>query len=311
MSQSIPRLIDESAPIASRLTGRCVFSVDVEDWFHILDVPSTPHLETWDSLPSVVERNFLRLLDLFELSNVRVSCFFLGWIARRYPKLVTEAARRGHEIASHGYGHRLVFEMTEREFREDALLARRVLEDVAGCEITGYRSAGFSATEKTTWFFRALVEAGHQYDSSVFPASRQHGGMASANRAPHIIQTDSGPLAEFPISVVDALGRPLCFFGGGYLRLFPYSLIRRMGRRVIREGRPIVFYVHPREIDPAHPRLPMPAHRRFRSYTNLHTTESKIRRLLSEFSFVTFREFMNQWDAWPEAEGRVRLGEAR
>jgi polysaccharide deacetylase family protein (PEP-CTERM system associated) len=288
--------------IALEHAGKCVFTVDVEDWFHILDLPNAPQIDAWDGLPSVVERNFLRLLDLFDAAHVRTTCFFLGWIGRRYPKLVTEAALRGHEIASHGYAHRLVFELTEQEFREDALLSRKMLEDVAGCRVSGYRAAGFSATEQTGWFFRALVEAGYRYDSSVFPAARQHGGIVGASRAPQILRTESGPLLEFPISVVDAVGRPICFFGGGYLRLFPSRVIRRMAHRVLREGRPVVFYVHPREIDPGHPRLPMPAHRRFKSYVNLSTTEGKIQQLLSEFSFVTFQELASRLEVVEERQ---------
>jgi polysaccharide deacetylase family protein (PEP-CTERM system associated) len=280
--------------IRPELAGKCIFSVDVEDWFHILQVPGAPGLEAWDGLPSVVEANFMRMLDLFDTADVRVTCFFLGWIARRYPQLVAEAFWRGHEIASHGYAHRLVFEMTEREFREDALLARRVLEDVTGSRVIGYRSAGFSATDKTPWFFRALIEAGYEYDSSVFPATRQHGGISGASRVPHVVWTESGSMLEFPISVVDALGRATCFFGGGYLRLFPYAVIGRMARRVIREGRPVIFYIHPREIDPGHPRLPMPLHRRFKSYINLRSTEGKIQRIISEFPMATFQEFLDR-----------------
>jgi polysaccharide deacetylase family protein (PEP-CTERM system associated) len=289
-----PQPCQDEMLIGPEHTGKCMFSVDVEDWFHILDLPNAPPIDAWDSLPSVVERNFMRLLDIFDVANVRTTCFFLGWIAQRYTTLVTEAARRGHEIASHGYAHRLVFEMTEREFREDALQSRRILEDVAGCRVDGYRAAGFSATAQTAWFYRALAEAGYRYDSSVFPASRQHGGQAGASRTPHVVRTEAGPILEFPISIVDAAGRPLCFFGGGYLRLFPHWVIRKMAHRVIREGRPVVFYVHPREIDPGHPRLPMPLHRRFKSYVNLDTTEPKIRQLLSEFSFITFQDFASR-----------------
>ena len=273
------------------LRGKCIFSVDVEDWFHILDLPSAPPHSVWPTLPSVVETNFMRLLDMFDVANVRTTCFFLGWIGEHYPHLVIEANRRGHEIASHGYAHRLVYEMTEQEFRDDALLSRSILEDIVGREVIGYRSAGFSATEQTGWFFRSLVETGYRYDSSIFPARRQHGGVVGANRAPHVIETESGPVLEFPISVVDALGRAICFFGGGYLRLFPYQMIRRMSDRVVRDDRPVVFYVHPREIDPTHPRLAMPLHRRFKSYVNLKTTEGKVQRLLSDFSFVTLRDY--------------------
>jgi len=269
-----------------------IFSVDVEDWFHILDVPGAPALSSWHQLPSIVEPDFRRLLDLFDQHHARVTCFFLGWIAERYPHLVREAAARGHEIASHGYAHRLVYQSSRQEFFEDASRARRLLEDLAGAPVLGYRSAGFSVTESTQWFFEALVEAGYAYDSSVFPGPRGHGGMSHAPREPHRIPTPAGPLMEFPITVSTLLAKPLCFFGGGYLRLFPSWLIRRAVRQVLAEGRPVVFYIHPREIDPSHPRVPMPLARRFKSYVNLATTETKLRRILTEFPVTTFRDFM-------------------
>jgi polysaccharide deacetylase family protein (PEP-CTERM system associated) len=271
-----------------------IFSVDVEDWFHILDDPSVPAIDQWAGLPSRVERNFTKLLDLFSEKNVQVTCFFLGWVAARFPHLVKEAASRGHEVASHGYGHRLVYELSRTEFYEDVRCARLLLEDIAGVEVVGYRAPGFSTTEETPWFFDALAEAGYQYDSSVFPARRAHGGMPHAQRKPHHIGKHDA-LLEIPISVVDLLGKPMCFFGGGYLRLFPYRLIRKMARQVLSEGRPVVFYVHPREIDPAHPRLPMSPIRRFKSYVNLETTEGKLRRILQDFPVTTFKNLLSNY----------------
>jgi polysaccharide deacetylase family protein (PEP-CTERM system associated) len=271
--------------------GQCLFSVDVEDWFHILDLPSTPSLSEWGTLPSRVEKNFNRLLDLFSQKRVLTTCFFLGWIAERFPQLVREAAARGHEIASHGYSHRLVYELSKEEFQRDAARSRGILEDLAGVAVTGYRSAGFSVTERTPWFFDALAKTGYEYDSSVFPSPRGHGGVSTDRRSPHVI--DSSPeIIEFPITVSDVLGRPMCFFGGGYLRLFPYWLIRHMSKSVLDEGRPVVFYIHPREIDPHHPRLPMSLGRRFKSYVNLESTEGKLKRLLDEFPMTTFRDFV-------------------
>lgn len=277
-----------------------IFSVDVEDWFHILDIAGAPVLSSWETLPSRVEANFRRLLELFGRHNARVTCFFLGWIGERYPHLVREAAAQGHEIASHGYAHRLVYDMSRQQFVEDASRARRILEDVAGVPVLGYRSAGFSVTERTMWFFDALLEAGYEYDSSVFPAARGHGGVRNFRREPHRVANDPDGIMEFPITVSDLLGMPLCFFGGGYLRLFPYWLIRRAARQVLAEGRPVIFYIHPREIDPSHPRLPMPTARRFKSYVNLRTTESKLERILGEFSLTTFRDFLMSPRYWPE-----------
>jgi polysaccharide deacetylase family protein (PEP-CTERM system associated) len=277
--------------------------VDVEDWFHILDVPSAPPLPAWDTLPSRVESNFRRLLDLFGAKKARVTCFFLGWVGERFPHLVKEAARRGHEIGSHGYAHRLVYEMARAEFGEDVRRARTLLEDIAGCPVRGYRSPGFSVIDRTPWFFDALIEAGYHYDSSVFPAARGHGGLPGGRRAPHVVAGAAGGVVEFPITVADLGPKPLCFFGGGYLRLFPYWLIRRMGRRVLREGRPVVFYVHPRDIDPSQPRLPMNWRRRFKTYVNLGGTEKKVLRILEDFPVTTFADFLSRRPAL--AQGAV------
>ncbi|MGA2631326.1 MAG: polysaccharide deacetylase family protein, partial [Terriglobia bacterium] len=186
---------------------KCIFSVDVEDWFHILDVPSTPSLAAWDSLPSRVEKNFLKLMDLFSERDVRVTCFFLGWVAEKFPHLVKEAERRGHEVASHGYAHRLVYEMTPEEFLGDTRRSKAILENIVGHPILGYRSSGFSVTDRTPWFFEALSEAGFQYDSSVFPAPRQHGGLEGAHLAPYRIETPNGILTEFPVTVAKVAGR--------------------------------------------------------------------------------------------------------
>ncbi len=270
-----------------------IFSVDVEDWFHILDDPSVPTIEQWAGLPSRVENNFSKLLDIFSENNAQVTCFFLGWVAERFPHLVKEAAERGHEVASHGYGHRLVYEQGRDEFYDDVRGARLLLEDISGVEVVGYRAPGFSTTDDTPWFFDALAEAGYQYDSSVFPAPRGHGGMPHGQHDPH--RVGEAQILEVPITVADLMGKPMCFFGGGYLRLFPYWLIRKKALQILSEGRPVVFYVHPREIDPEHPRLPMSATRRFKSYVNLETTEGKLRRILQDFPVTTFKNILSNY----------------
>jgi polysaccharide deacetylase family protein (PEP-CTERM system associated) len=269
----------------------CIFSIDVEDWYHILDLPTTPPIAQWASLPSRVEGNFLKLLATLAETKAKATCFFLGWIAEKYPHLVREAAREGHEIASHGYGHRLAYEMTPKEFFEDALRSKKILEEITGEPVWGYRASGFSVTLETPWFFETLMQAGYRYDSSVFPAPRGHGGLPGGNLAPYRVES-STDFVEFPASVERVAGKPVCFFGGGYLRLFPYTLIRSMTRRVLRQGRPVIFYVHPREVDLESPRLPMGWTRQFKSYVNISTTQPKIRRILRDFEMVTFREFL-------------------
>ncbi len=164
-----------------------IFSVDVEDWFHILDVPSAPGIAEWAALPSHVEKNFTRLLDLFSESNVQVTCFFLGWIGERFPHLVKEAAARGHEVASHGYGHRLVYEQSRDEFHDDVRRARMLLEDIAGAPVVGYRAPGFSTTEQTPWFFDVLAEAGYQvrfFSLSCLPRSRRYARRSARSTPP-------------------------------------------------------------------------------------------------------------------------------
>jgi polysaccharide deacetylase family protein (PEP-CTERM system associated) len=270
-----------------------VFSVDVEDWFHILDVPSAPALSEWSRLPSRVEKNFTQLLDLFSEHRVQVTCFVLGWIGEQFPHLVKEAFERGHEIASHGYGHRLVYEQSRDEFSEDIRRARLVLEDIVGVPVVGYRAPGFSSTADTPWFFDALAEEGYQYDSSIFPAHRTHGGIPDGRRDPYRVNGEG--ILEMPVTVADFLGRGMCFFGGGYLRFFPYWLIHRKVNEVLAEGRPVVFYIHPREIDPTHPRLPMKPSRAFKSYVNLESTEPKIRRILQDFPVTTFQQVIRNF----------------
>jgi polysaccharide deacetylase family protein (PEP-CTERM system associated) len=181
--------------------------------------------------------------------------------------------------------------MSRQEFREDALTSRLLLEDISGQRVIGFRAPGFSATREVAWFFQELEAVGYGYDSSVFPAARQHGGWAEANFLPHVAPgTES--LMEFPITTVKVLGKRLCVFGGGYLRLFPWWFVSRMTRKVLGEGRPVVFYVHPREIDPEQPRLPMSPVRKFKTYINLSSTAGKIERLVSEFEMATFRELL-------------------
>lgn len=271
-------------------SNKCVFSVDVEDWFHILDVPAAPDIASWSTMPSRVEANFRQLLDLFSDEGRQVTCFFLGWIAERFPHLVREAVARGHEIASHGYAHQLVYKMTRSQFRADALRSRLLLEDISGTRVIGYRAPGFSSTEATPWFFDEVCSCGYLYDSSVFPARRGHGGNPNSPLGPYFVVP--GRLVELPASVAEIGPARICFFGGGYLRLFHYSIIRHMGRRQMANGAPLIFYIHPREIDVDHPRIPMPLGRRFKSYVNLRPTEMKIRRIMREFPVTTCSEFL-------------------
>jgi polysaccharide deacetylase family protein (PEP-CTERM system associated) len=271
-----------------------IFSIDVEDWFNLSGTGFEPPPSEWDRLESRIERNLHTLLELLAAAGGTATCFVVGYFAKRFPHLIREAAAAGHEIASHSYFHRLVYEMSADEFYQDVLATRKLLEDVSGRAVRGFRAPAFSVTTQTPWFFEKLVEAGYLYDSSVFPAPHQTGGLATDRLGPHRVETPSGALTEFPITAVRVLGRPMCFFGGGYLRLFPYRVIRAMGHTALNEGRPVVFYVHPREIDPDHPRMPLGLRRKFTCYVNLHSTRPKIRQILRDFNVSSFDRYMAQ-----------------
>jgi polysaccharide deacetylase family protein (PEP-CTERM system associated) len=280
---------------------KCILSVDVEDWFHILDVHSSPDISEWDGLPGRIERNFMRMLDIFSENKVKITCFFLGWVAQKYPHLVKEAQSRGHEIASHGFSHKLVYEMGMDTFYEDARESRALLQDMTGDDVLGYRCAGFSVTEETPWFFDCLKRAGYKYDSSMFPSKRGHGGMPTAKYAPYVTGSFDDDVVEFPITVKEVLGQPICFFGGGYLRLFPYLIFKIMATKVLKEHRPVTVYVHPREIDVNSPKLRMNFKRKFKSYVNIKSTEPKIRNILEDFEVVSYREYLRQHGSQIEA----------
>jgi polysaccharide deacetylase family protein (PEP-CTERM system associated) len=271
---------------------RSVFTIDVEEWFHILELRSSPAPDTWHRLESRVERNIERLLELTAQQRVCATFFFVGWIARRYPHLVRAVASQGHEIGSHSDLHEMAHELGRVGFARDAASTRLLLEDIAGTPVIGYRAPGFSLTIATPWMFEELARAGYLYDASAFPAPRRHGGLIASPRCPYGVVTRYGLVFEFPATVVEVCGQVLSFFGGGYLRLFPYPLVRAMAYRVVQEGRLLVWYIHPREIDPTHPRLRMSLRRRFKTYVNLDTTAHKIERLLSEFGSTSFAKYL-------------------
>jgi polysaccharide deacetylase family protein (PEP-CTERM system associated) len=269
-----------------------ILSVDVEDWFHILELDSTPESNKWQNFESRVEKNLHFLLDMFDHADAKATFFFLGWIAQHYPGLVKETYLRGHEVASHGYSHRLIYSQSIKEFEADVRRSKDILEDIIGQPIVGYRAPGFSLIEETKWAFNILTKVGFSYDSSIFPAIRGHGGIVGANVFPHEIKTENGRIKEFPITVAFFFKKKICFFGGGYLRLFPYPMIRHYAKAVNKEGRPVIYYLHPREIDPQHPRLRMGFIRYFKSYVNLNRTLPKLKKLLNEQKLTSFSEFI-------------------
>jgi polysaccharide deacetylase family protein (PEP-CTERM system associated) len=276
-------------------------TVDVEDYFHVSALAGAIQRDTWDSRESRVEGNVRRLLALFDETGARGTFFVLGWVAERYPELVREIARRGHEIACHGFSHRLVYEQPPREFHEETLRAKKLLEDVTGAAVLGYRAASYSIVRRSLWALDTLVELGFAYDSSIFPVRHDRYGIPDAERSPHRLATPGGKaIVEWPLSTARAFGLKLPVSGGGYFRLLPYWLTR-WGLKSInqREARPFIFYLHPWEIDPEQPRVAAGPLSRFRHYTNLEKCEGRLRRLLREFRFGTVRDGLVQLGLLP------------
>ncbi len=261
-----------------------VMSVDVEDYFQVGAFEHTIARDAWGRWPCRVEANVARILALFARHDVRATFFTLGWIAQRYPAVVRAIAAAGHEIASHGYGHQRVSELTPTAFREDVASAKKLLEDLAGGAVAGYRAPSFSIGRDNLWALDVLAEAGYRYSSSIYPIAHDHYGMPEAPRFPYRPASCPG-LLEMPPTTVHLAGRNLPAAGGGYFRLLPYAVSRWLIGRVNHgERRPAMFYFHPWEIDPGQPRVPgAPLRSRFRHYTHLARMEAKLDRLCADF----------------------------
>ena len=278
------------------MTMQNAFSVDVEDYFQVGAFANTISPKDWDEWTPRVLKNTERTLDLLSSAPqpVKATFFVLGWVAERYPKLVPEIVRQGHEIASHGYGHQLVYTLTENEFREDARKTRKMLQDQSGQSVIGYRAPSFSIVKRTPWAHRILVEEGYTYDSSVFPIHHDLHGNPDAPREIHTIQTESGTIVEFPPAVITRLGKNIPTGGGGYFRFFPYFITVRWLKEINNSGKPFVFYMHPWEIDPDQPKIPGASFKsRFRHYVNLKRTANRLQRLFRDFSFTTVQGVIN------------------
>ncbi len=304
-------------PITNALT------IDLEDYYMVSAFESVVTKENWQLHESRIERNTHRVLDILDAANgnhgVKATFFCLGWVGEKYGTLIREIGRRGHEIACHGYDHQLVYRMTPEQFREDVLVSKRILEDAVGKGVIGYRAPSYSITEKSLWALEILGEEGYRYDSSIFPIHHDRYGMPTAPRFPFLVgrmgdggngapvparfeqiplrnlnrgESRGDRIVEYPISTVKVLGCNIPVSGGGYMRLFPYGVIRKgLSRINAGEGQPFVFYVHPWEFDPDQPRMAnISVLSRFRHYVNLDGTVEKLKRLLSDFKFSSMAD---------------------
>ena len=268
-------------------------TVDVEDYFHVSAFADRIARGDWPHYASRVEQNTYRLLRLLERTGVRATCFILGWVAERYPDLVRDIARDGHEIGCHSYWHRLVYDLTPDEFRDDTIRARSVLEEIIGERVMLYRAPSFSITQRNLWALDILAELGFECDSSVYPIRHDRYGIPGADPFPHRVATPAGELFEFPGSVCRLGGLSIPVSGGGYFRLYPARLTAWMLERVnASAGRPFMFYIHPWELDPDQPRMPGSLRSRFRHYQNLASTKHKLEWLLPRFRLAAMGDVL-------------------
>ncbi|GAB3330902.1 DUF3473 domain-containing protein [Larkinella ripae] len=265
-----------------------ILTFDIEEWFHLLDNPSTKTEEDWGKYESRIHHNMDRIFQLLDETNSRATFFCLGWVARKYPDVIRRIDAAGYEIATHSDLHQLVYEQSPAEFRADLDRSIKSLQDVTGKKVRSYRAPGFSVKEQNRWVFPYLVELGIEVDCSMFPARRAHGGDSSFGIAePCYIEVNGALLKEFPINTVDFLGKDLIFSGGGYFRLFPYQMLRYF----MRHSPYVMTYFHPRDFDPQQPMVPgLSRMRQFKSYYGLGGCWDKLKQLLLDYEFVDLVE---------------------
>ena len=268
------------------------FTVDLEDWYQGLEIAPSE----WEAFEDRLEIGCGRLLLLLEEAGVKATFFVLGYAAERFPDLIAEIASRGHEIGTHGHGHEFVYNLGAERFRSDLVHSIEILSDILGSPagIRGHRAPYFSITRGCEWAFDVLQESGITYDSSIFPVRNYRYGIPQAPRTIHRVRDG---LIEFPPSTLPIGGHNLPIAGGAYFRLLPYTLTRSCMRRLNAAGEPVAFYIHPWELDPGQPRLPLPRRIGLTHYWNLGSTEARLRRLLSDFRFTTMGSLVGTVDA--------------
>lgn len=268
---------------------RHAFTVDVEDWYQAIPAAPEVRAAAEPRLPRAMDT----LLELLDRHGVRGTFYWLGPPAVEHAAVLRRTAQAGHEIGCHGWSHDLVYTMTPERFRDETRRAVDAIQAVTGAPVTSYRAAYFSITRRSLWALDVLAELGFRCDSSIFPVRNWRYGIPDWEPRASVVQTAAGPITEVPITVRRVFGRNLPASGGAYLRIYPYALTRANFSAAEAEGRPVVFYIHPWELDPDHPRVPFPWKPRLTHYANLRTTVPKLERLLREFAFTTLQEAMD------------------
>jgi len=273
-----------------------ILSFDIEEYFQVSGLEKAVSRSSWDNFSSRVEHSTHKILEILDRYNVKATFFILGWVAERHPKLIEEIAKQGHEIASHGFDHELVYNMTPGQFAANLKQTNDLLESITGQKVYGYRAPSFSLTIDDIEKFEILAELGFKYDSSLFPMKHfRYGRAQSIPLGPfEIKKSDQSIIKEFPISVIKFLGKCIPAGGGGYFRLYPDIILKRNFNKIQGEGRPAIVYLHPWEFDPDQPRISGAGYgNTFRHYLNLDKTQSRLEMILKEFEFGSFREFIS------------------
>lgn len=275
-----------------------ILSFDVEEWFHLLEHEEVRTERSWEGMERKLPQMLARILRLLEEQGVQATFFCLGWVAREYPQLIREIDRAGHEIGSHSDIHTLIFEQSPEAFGDELRRSKDSIEQVLGKAVRAFRAPGFSLVRDCAWAFEVLVEQGFEIDCSIFPAWHSHGGFPGFGLdQPLWIETASGRLKEFPLNTARIAGQRMVFSGGGYFRLLPLGVLRRLWRR----SDYTMTYFHPRDFEPNQPVLAgLSAFRRFKSYYGLAGAEAKLRKILEEFEFASVRTADLQVD-WLQA----------
>lgn len=274
-----------------------LFTVDLEDYFHVSAFEPLIPRDDWSRFAPRVRLGTDRLLDLLAAHNSTATFFVLGWVARHDPELIRRVHAAGHEVASHTYWHRRIPTVTPAELKQDLLDSKAAIEDACGAEVTGFRAPSFSLVPGTEWAFDVLLECGFQYDSSIFPITRPGYGYPGAPLEPYMIDRPAGRLLEIPLSVLRIGGARIPAAGGGYLRHFPIGLLQQAFRQRARAGSPGVFYIHPWELDPDQPRLDVGTLTRMRHYRGLSQVGARVETLLKEFRFSSIKAWLPSMSA--------------
>lgn len=281
---------------ANRTPPMNLLTFDLEDWFHVLDLGDRqPSPSEWHTLPSRVEANAERILGLLSERGLYATFFILGWIAENHAAMVRAISSLGHEIACHGYGHDLISMQSPDQFRNDLRRAKAILEDMTGKAVQGYRGPGFSITRDNLWAFDVIAEEGFAYDASLYPGRHGHGGIPELPYTPFgLITLDGHRLDEFPVTTFALGGLRAAFSGGGYFRLCPFPVMTRLISWFNWRGEAVMVYIHPRDIDPDAPQLPMSLKRRFKCSVNVSRGYDKLRLILRRHAFESVRDWRGE-----------------